>query len=39
MEIVRSQNADAGAEFYPHEISRGGAIFEIFSKKLKFSIF
>ena len=30
MKKVRCQNANAGTEFYPHEISRGGATFEIF---------
>ena len=36
MEIVRTQNANAIAEFYPVEVFRKVDIFEIFSEKLKF---
>ena len=33
MEVVRSQSANTGAEFYPHEISYGGATFGIYFEK------
>ena len=35
MELVRSQNANAISEFYPHEIFHEGAIFKSFLKKVK----
>ena len=35
MKIVRSQNAWAIPEFYPHEIFHEGAIFEIFFEKIE----
>ena len=35
MELVRSQNANAISEFYPHEIFHEGVIFESFLKKVK----
>ena len=40
MEIVRYQNANAGSEFYWHEIFHEGVIFENFFKNLKiFEVF
>ena len=35
MELVRSQNANAISEFYPHEFFHEDAIFQIFLKNLK----
>ena len=35
MEVVRSQSANTGAEFYPHEISYGGATFGIYFEKFE----
>ena len=36
MEIVRSQNARAVSEFYPHDFFHEGAIFEFFLEKIVF---